>query len=620
MNRRARTTTPEPAPPAPAAPDVPRPTRRPLRVFAFDPSRGRLLGNEMVLPVRYRPLMPGPTESCPDRNRIAVVDYDASRKAYYQPVDLDHPYVLLSSGLAPSQTDPRFHQQMVYAVVSDTIEQFESALGRRIHWHRAERPLNAPRGWKQDDILTLALFPHAMEDANAFYSPDAHGILFGYFQAQREDSGHNLPGQTVFTCLSHDIIVHETTHAVLDGLRGHFMEQTNPDVAAFHEAFADLTALLRHFTHREVLLDAIQRTGGRLYSKALQGDPLADQAHAADLAAGESSLNPLLELASQFGEALGMHEGLRSALQNRKTMKQIRRTSECHERGSILVAAVFDAFFSVYIQRAARHFRIYRAAGGHQTEDLPAPLADALCDEAVRTARQFFRTCARALDYLPPVDVTFGDFLRAVMTAEKDYDPVDEDGIRDAWMQAFRGRAILPDDASFFSVDGLCWPEMGSGIEIAGLPFGGPLGLNYEDRLKTERALVAFIDDADHRELLQLERGVDYTIPSFHPLFRVDRSGSIRWDLVAEVVQTRAHGKSRCLMRGGTTLIISTHGTGAYGRKDAVFLRYAITKPLGGPPGEARAQRQAQFLAEQGFAVADPRALRIDFRLVHGGT
>jgi hypothetical protein len=47
---------------------------------------------------------------------------------------------------------------------------------------------------------------------------------------------------------------------------------------------------------------------------------------------------------------------------------------------------------------------------------------------------QFFQTCARALDYLPPVDVTFGDFLRAVMTSETDFDAADREGIRDAWM------------------------------------------------------------------------------------------------------------------------------------------------------------------------------------------
>ena len=36
---------------------------------------------------------------------------------------------------------------------------------------------------------------------------------------------------------------------------------------AFHEAFADLAALFRHFAHKEVLLDTFcKSTGGQLYA------------------------------------------------------------------------------------------------------------------------------------------------------------------------------------------------------------------------------------------------------------------------------------------------------------------------------------------------------------------
>src|SRR5262249_6313480 len=155
-------------------------------------------------------------------------------------------------------------------------------------------------------------------------------------------------------------------------------------------------------------------------------------------------------------------------------------------------------------------------------DDLPAPLADALSNEATRTATQFFRTCARALDYLPPVDVTFGDFLRAVMTAETDFDPDDSEGIRDAWMQAFRRRAILPDDAPFFSEEALCWPDRGRDLQVKGLPFGGPLGLSYLERRQTANALKRFIDQDDHKARLDLDPRADYRIPSFHPLYRMN--------------------------------------------------------------------------------------------------
>jgi hypothetical protein len=595
------------------------PRRRPLRVFAFDPSHGRLLGNEMEVDVRYRRLAPGPMDKSGAHDQIAVVDYDISRKKYYRPVDLDDPFILISNGIAPSEADPRFHQQMLYAVASDTIEQFESALGRRIHWRRAERPLDSPPGWLPDDILTLTLYPHAMQQANSFYSPEAHGILFGYFQAGRENAGRNIPGQAVFTCLSHDIIVHEITHAILDGMRSHFTEQTNPDVAAFHEALADLAALFRHFTHREVLLDAIQRTGGRLYTAVLGGDPLADQAGRSWLTEGEAERNPLIELASQFGEATGRNQGLRSAIGKPKTMSELRATAECHERGSILVAAVYDAFFTVYLKRAAKHFRIYRAAGGREREDLPSALADACCEEAIATAEYFFRTCVRSLDYLPPVDVTFGDFLRAVMTSETDYDPEDPEGIRNAWMQAFRHRGILPDDALSFSEAALCWPPCPFDINVESLPFGGPLGPSYAERQQIQDALKKFIDKADNKKILDLDPDLEYSIPSFHPLYRMNRSGNVRWDMIAEVIQTAPAGPETYPRRGGTTLIISTASTGGGGNKNVVFLRYAISKPLVGRKGEIRADRQQAYLEQQGIKPGGLASeLRMNFALLHG--
>src|SRR6201999_149335 len=152
---------------------------------------------------------------------------------------------------------------------------FEVALGRDIHWRRADRFGDPEENHlrKQDDIHVLKLFPHAMQQANAYYSPQAHGILFGFFRAEKTGQGRNLPGQLVFTCLSQDIIAHEVTHAVIDGIRPYFTESTNPDVLAFHEGFADLCALFSHFSEHDALVDTIRRTGGRLYQTEL--DPIA---------------------------------------------------------------------------------------------------------------------------------------------------------------------------------------------------------------------------------------------------------------------------------------------------------------------------------------------------------
>lgn len=90
--------------------------------------------------------------------------------------------------------------------------------------------------------------PHAFVDANAFYSREDRALNIGYFQAESKTKPH-----FVFTCLSHDIVVHETTHAVLDGLRVGFMNLSGPDQAAFHEGFSDVVALLSIFSLNDVV-------------------------------------------------------------------------------------------------------------------------------------------------------------------------------------------------------------------------------------------------------------------------------------------------------------------------------------------------------------------------------
>lgn len=44
---------------------------------------------------------------------------------------------------------------------------------------------------------------HAFYGANAFFDPNCNAVFFGYFKASALNPGPNLPGQMVFTCLSH---------------------------------------------------------------------------------------------------------------------------------------------------------------------------------------------------------------------------------------------------------------------------------------------------------------------------------------------------------------------------------------------------------------------------------
>src|SRR5260370_12036877 len=96
---------------------------RPLRVYAFAPSRGRSLGNHMTVNVRYEELERGPAGK-----KVAVIDYDPANGVFYQPVNLDDRDILLAGALHPPEADPRFHHHMAHTGPSETIQTFQVAL------------------------------------------------------------------------------------------------------------------------------------------------------------------------------------------------------------------------------------------------------------------------------------------------------------------------------------------------------------------------------------------------------------------------------------------------------------------------------------------------------------
>jgi hypothetical protein len=603
-------------------------------VYAVDPSIGRNADNQVTVRVPWEQVTPGPTGA-----KIAVIDYDAANKCYYPPVDLDDGWLLANDGLNPSEADPRFHQQMVYAIASRTVHMFEVALGREIHWRRADRfgGLKEDAFCKQEDIEVLKLYPHAMQAANAYYSPEAHGILFGYFRANKTGQGRNLPGQLVFTCLSQDIIAHEVTHAVIDGIRTYFTEPTNPDVLAFHEGFADLCALFSHFSQYDALIDAIRCTGGQLYQTEFQsvapvnGDTSTNGKPV--ITAQTRQTNPLIQLALQFGEARGEQRGLRSALGTPPNSDDINRNvDDPHFRGSILVAAVFDAFFSIYMARADSLFRIYHAGGSTRVDDLPNSLATLLADYAASAAVFFFQLCARSIDYCPPVDITFGDFLRALITVSRDVDPVDDTGVRDALMEAFRLRGIYSESASFYSEDALSWAEDDTLPPIDGLVFGSPNGLTTAEKNQNGDALREWA--TTNRQALGLDPAIPVGVPSFHPVFRTKDNGRLRMEMVVEVIQSKHASFDPDVpeagsfpFRAGVTLIVEAPEMESAQRGQHILtvakppkVRFAIRRGMTGPDAKQREQNQRSFAISQGLAAGDtksPTHFQANFGLLH---
>ncbi len=426
-----------------------RPVNRYLRGYSLDPGFSTRLDtagiNEVVYRVPFEDLAPGPVGEY-----IEVLDFDPASDCWYEPVDLSDERIASQHGIAPSEGSPQFHQQFVYAVAMKTIRHFERALGRKIVWYPRligpARRASEARRWDREYVARLRIYPHGLRDANAYYDPDKAALLFGYFTAADKSQGTNYPGGLVFTCLSPDIVAHETTHAILDSIHHRYMEDTNPDVAGFHEGFADIVALLQRFTFGDLIEHQLFASGGRL-----------------------DRYNVLGELATQFGEAL---EGNRGALRHmigqwnekgewepiKPDPSDYRLNVEAHDRGAVLVATMFDVFRRVYEFRTADLFRL-AGAGSSRASDgsINRDLLHRLAGEASEIAEHLLHICIRALDYCPPNDITFGNYLRALVTADLDIAPEDENGYRLALIEAFRARGIFPTHVNILSIESLCW-------------------------------------------------------------------------------------------------------------------------------------------------------------------
>ena len=440
----AKPPAPKPEPAKPTSRNAPPcPPFRCLRAFSIDPSLATSYEtapiSEVTIKVPWEQLEPGP---CGEY--LSVIDVDPGSGCFYAPVDVNDPSLLAQDGLAPSEGIPQFHQQMAYAVSRLTIDNFEHALGRKTLW----RPVRDPNKGPKDDsvyVSQLRIYPHALREANAYYSPDKVALLFGYFNADDANTGEQLPGGTVFTCLSQDIVSHETTHALLDGMHRKFVNATNPDVLAFHEGFADVVALLQHFTFPEILRDQIASTRGDF----------------------QSHLSLLGQLAGQFGHATGLRGALREAIGQWEGDKWVRQvpdpaayaaTTEPHARGALLVAAIFDAFLAIYERRTADLLRLATSGSGILAPGAIHPdLVERLTTEATKAARHVLTMCIRALDYCPPVDITFGEYLRAIISADCDLVEDDRLKYRVAFVEAFRRRGLYPPDVRTMSVDSLVW-------------------------------------------------------------------------------------------------------------------------------------------------------------------
>ena len=116
-----------------------------------------------------------------------------------------------------------------------------------------------------------------------------------------------------------------------------------------------------------------------------------------------------------------------------------------------------DAFQRIYAFRTRDLLRIATGGTGVLPEgSISRDLVDVSPPRPARSPNTCY-ICIRALDYSPPNDITFGSYLRALITADIDIAPEDENGYRVALIEAFRARGIFPNRVNTLSVDSLLW-------------------------------------------------------------------------------------------------------------------------------------------------------------------
>jgi hypothetical protein len=285
---------------------------------------------------------------------------------------------------------------------------------------------------------------------------------------------------------------------------------------------------------------------------------------------------------------------------------------EPHTRGSILVAAVFDAFFSVYSNQIRDLIRIATGGTGNLPDaDLHPDLVNRVATEASRIAQSVLTACIRAFDYLPPVDITFGDYLRALVTADFESSPQDETGLRAALIDAFHRRGINLENVRSRAEESMRWelaPKAFPAISLEQIMTATELlfALSTVSRDAQRRSTVAESDqrflmeiDVSHRLAAQLhsyasqnyaalllDPNVTIAVVGFHPVFRVASGGQLLVELVAQFQQEVPESKQDfggIPLRGGTTIIAAGDGR----------VKYVIARPLPTAAGLDEERRKA---------------------------
>lgn len=241
----------------------------------------------------------------------------------------------------------------VYVSLALSIEQMQSMI------RRARTPLH-----KWAIGRPLEIVPDNGKMLNAYYN--RHGL---YFFHEMDP----ISKKVIYTADSTDIVTHELGHALLDAMRPDFWSVQALEIWSFHEAFADITAMLHLMQFDAVLEKTLEETNGTLKTS-----------------------NNITRLAEEMGITIehfmtgqkynGPTIGLRDAINDfkyidpRKLPKDGPRESliaECHSFGRVFAGAWYQLLVEIFEKESVgndpiKAFKRARdIAGGYLIKAIP---------------------------------------------------------------------------------------------------------------------------------------------------------------------------------------------------------------------------------------------------------
>ncbi len=351
-----------------------------------------------------------------------------------------------------------FMQVSTFATVLKTLDLFDEkrGMGRPLTW-----AFNSPQ---------LLVIPRAGEKVNAFYQRGSHSLQFFYFPSEEEED------KLVYSCLSRDIVAHETGHAIIDGIAPHLMDAPSPQSLAIHEALADIIAMLVAFRSHNLAAYILEKTHGSI-----------------------KDISEFSTIAEEFGQARGHQEGLRNLLNkknlDRSDRKNCVRSVEPHELSQVLSGALYDLMVRIHESLKDEY--------QHDFKDKKDPIYSASGKALGKGVYRLIRIVFRALDYLPVGCVSFIDFGRAMIAVDEVAYP-DAPQLRDWVREEFLKRHIIKKSEDL----SVTWDLEAKYLE----------GANVSDLAVSDWVAYEFANS--HRELLGIPEDVPFIV---HPRLDVTK-------------------------------------------------------------------------------------------------